>query len=86
MTSIAANLQAVRARIAAACVAGEAAGAGALAHKLKSAARAVGAAVGANPLGIVIPCHRVIGADGRAHDVSHVFPTGRKPVFRLRTR
>lgn len=28
------------------------------------AARAVGAAVGANPVGIVIPCHRVIGADG----------------------
>jgi O-6-methylguanine DNA methyltransferase len=28
------------------------------------AARAVGAAVGANPLPIVIPCHRVIGADG----------------------
>jgi methylated-DNA-[protein]-cysteine S-methyltransferase len=26
--------------------------------------RAVGAAVGANPLGIVIPCHRVIGANG----------------------
>ncbi len=28
------------------------------------AARAVGAAVGANPLPIIIPCHRVIGADG----------------------
>lgn len=27
-------------------------------------ARAVGAAVGANPVGIVVPCHRVIGADG----------------------
>ena len=26
--------------------------------------RAVGAAVGANPIGIVVPCHRVIGADG----------------------
>ena len=26
--------------------------------------RAVGAAVGSNPLSIVIPCHRVIGADG----------------------
>jgi methylated-DNA-[protein]-cysteine S-methyltransferase len=28
------------------------------------ASRAVGAAVGSNPLSIVIPCHRVIGADG----------------------
>lgn len=28
------------------------------------AARAVGTAVGANPLPIVIPCHRVVGADG----------------------
>lgn len=29
-----------------------------------SAVRAVGAANGRNPIGIVIPCHRVIGADG----------------------
>jgi O-6-methylguanine DNA methyltransferase len=28
------------------------------------AARAVGAANGANPISIIIPCHRVIGADG----------------------
>jgi methylated-DNA-[protein]-cysteine S-methyltransferase len=26
--------------------------------------RAVGAAVGRNPLSIVIPCHRIVGADG----------------------
>ncbi len=29
-----------------------------------SAVRAVGGAVGRNPLGIVVPCHRVIGANG----------------------
>jgi methylated-DNA-[protein]-cysteine S-methyltransferase len=28
------------------------------------AVRAVGAAIGANPIGVVAPCHRVIGADG----------------------
>jgi methylated-DNA-[protein]-cysteine S-methyltransferase len=30
-----------------------------------NAARAVGAANGANPLSIIVPCHRVIGSDGR---------------------
>jgi methylated-DNA-[protein]-cysteine S-methyltransferase len=29
-----------------------------------SAVRAVGLANGANPIGVVVPCHRVIGADG----------------------
>ena len=29
------------------------------------AAQAVGQAVGANPIAILIPCHRVIGADGK---------------------
>jgi methylated-DNA-[protein]-cysteine S-methyltransferase len=27
-------------------------------------ARAVGGAVGRNPVSIIVPCHRVIGADG----------------------
>ena len=31
----------------------------------KMSARAVGGAVGRNPISIVIPCHRVLGADGR---------------------
>lgn len=30
-----------------------------------TAARAVGGAVGRNPISIAIPCHRVVGADGR---------------------
>jgi len=29
-----------------------------------SASRAVGSANGANPLSIIVPCHRVVGADG----------------------
>ncbi|HBX81866.1 MAG TPA: cysteine methyltransferase, partial [Propionibacteriaceae bacterium] len=31
---------------------------------LGSSARAVGTAVGRNPIGIIVPCHRVVGADG----------------------
>ena len=31
------------------------------------AARAVGQAVGANPLAIVVPCHRVLGSGARLH-------------------
>jgi methylated-DNA-[protein]-cysteine S-methyltransferase len=31
----------------------------------RSAMRAVGLANGANPVAIIVPCHRVIGADGR---------------------
>ena len=44
---------------------------GAIAHRLEEdtgkrmSAQAVGGAVGRNPISILIPCHRVIGADGR---------------------
>ncbi len=46
--------------------AGETTTYGALARSLgmPNAARAVGAANGANPIWIVLPCHRVIGSDG----------------------
>ncbi len=39
---------------------------GALARTLQrpAAARAVGSAVGRNPIAIVVPCHRIIGTDG----------------------
>lgn len=37
---------------------------GALARELGSAPRAVGQACRANPLPIVVPCHRVVGAQG----------------------
>ena len=37
---------------------------GELARRLRSAPRAVGGACGANPLPIVVPCHRVVAADG----------------------
>ena len=35
-----------------------------IAAALGSSARAVGGAVGRNPISLIIPCHRVIGADG----------------------
>lgn len=34
------------------------------ARGLRAGARAVGGAVGRNPISIVVPCHRVVGADG----------------------
>ena len=34
-------------------------------HKPKMSAQAVGGAVGRNPISIIIPCHRVVGAAGK---------------------
>jgi len=46
---------------------GETCSYGAIATKLgnSNASRAIGAANGANPLPIIVPCHRVIGANGK---------------------
>jgi methylated-DNA-[protein]-cysteine S-methyltransferase len=43
---------------------GQARSYGELAKRLKSAARAVGGACRANPIPIVVPCHRVVAASG----------------------
>ncbi len=37
---------------------------GDLARALKSGPRAIGGAVGANPIGVLVPCHRVVAASG----------------------
>lgn len=37
---------------------------GELAAALGSSPRAVGAAVGRNPISVIVPCHRILGADG----------------------
>ncbi len=42
------------------------------------AMRAVGAAVGRNPVPIVVPCHRVMGADGRMTGFSGGLPVKRE--------
>lgn len=55
--------------------------------KKPKAVRAVGGAVGKNPLSIIIPCHRVIGKDGSLTgysgglDVKKVAGIGRHPLL-----
>ncbi len=53
---------------------------GALAKKIgfPKAARAVGAANGANPIALIVPCHRVIGSDGSLTGYAGGLPLKRK--------
>jgi methylated-DNA-[protein]-cysteine S-methyltransferase len=53
---------------------------GALAKKIghPGSARAVGAANGANPIGLIVPCHRVIGSDGSLTGYAGGLPLKRK--------
>ncbi len=55
----------------AAIPAGESRTYGELAQRLLSAPRAVGQACGANPLALVIPCHRVVGSRGALGGFMH---------------
>jgi len=43
-----------------------------------AAARAVGAANGANPISLIVPCHRVIGSDGSLTGYGGGLPLKRK--------
>jgi methylated-DNA-[protein]-cysteine S-methyltransferase len=55
---------------------------GEIAHRIgkPKASRAVGAAVGANPIPLIVPCHRVMGASGKITGYSggDGIPTKRK--------
>ncbi|MBI4612105.1 MAG: methylated-DNA--[protein]-cysteine S-methyltransferase [Planctomycetes bacterium] len=76
---------------------------GAIARELgrPEAARAVGAALGQNPVGLVVPCHRIVGSSGelvgfsategvglkrRLLELEGAFPAGGTPAARLALR
>lgn len=44
----------------------------------EKAIRAVATAIGKNPLMIIIPCHRVIGSDGKLHGYAYGLETKKK--------
>lgn len=57
---------------------------GELAADLGSAARAVGIACGANPIPVIVPCHRVVAAHGRLGGYSgDGGPTTKSALLRL---
>ena len=60
---------------------------GAIAKQIEnpSAIRAVGAANGANPIPIVIPCHRVIGSNGKLTGFGGGLPT-KELLLKLESR
>jgi methylated-DNA-[protein]-cysteine S-methyltransferase len=49
---------------------------GEMAADLRSAARAVGGACGSNPVPLIVPCHRVVAANGRIGGFMHSRATG----------
>jgi methylated-DNA-[protein]-cysteine S-methyltransferase len=48
------------------------------------AARAAGGAVGRNPIGLLIPCHRVIAADGTLGGYGGAWPSEREEALALK--
>ncbi len=58
----------------------------------ENASRAVGMANSKNPIPLIIPCHRVIGSNGKLTGFAHGLAIKKKlidfenPIFRIRTR
>jgi methylated-DNA-[protein]-cysteine S-methyltransferase len=67
---------------------GETVGYGGLARRIgrTGAARAVGGAVGRNPIGLLIPCHRVIAGDGSLGGYGVAAWGGREAALDLKRR
>jgi methylated-DNA-[protein]-cysteine S-methyltransferase len=67
---------------------GEVAGYGQLARRIGApgAARAAGGAVGRNPVGLLVPCHRVIAGDGTLGGYGGAWPGDREALLALKER